>query len=92
MIFELITNIIFRHGSIAQLGERLVRNEEVAGPNPVGSTIMNSIVVVQSHLFKIGQNDLSKQVLARGLLFYVSLVKGLNVDKPRNLAKSVTVE
>jgi glucosamine--fructose-6-phosphate aminotransferase (isomerizing) len=24
--------------------------------------------------------------------YYVSLAKGLNVDKPRNLAKSVTVE
>ena len=27
-----------RFGAIAQLGERLVRNEEVAGPIPVGST------------------------------------------------------
>ena len=26
------------------------------------------------------------------LAYYVSLAKGLNVDKPRNLAKSVTVE
>ena len=26
------------------------------------------------------------------LAYYVSLFKGLNVDKPRNLAKSVTVE
>jgi phosphoglycolate phosphatase len=29
---------ISRFGAIAQLGERLVRNEEVAGPIPVGST------------------------------------------------------
>jgi glucosamine--fructose-6-phosphate aminotransferase (isomerizing) len=26
------------------------------------------------------------------LAYYVALAKGLNVDKPRNLAKSVTVE
>ena len=26
------------------------------------------------------------------LAYYVSIAKGLNVDKPRNLAKSVTVE
>ena len=38
------------------------------------------IVVVQSRLFKIGQNDLSKQVLIRGLLFCVS-----NSQPPREV-------
>ena len=35
---------------------------------------------------------LSKIVFAFYLAYFVSYQKGLNVDKPRNLAKSVTVE
>lgn len=31
-------------------------------------------------------------VIAREMGYYVSVAKGLDVDKPRNLAKSVTVE
>lgn len=30
--------------------------------------------------------------LSKALGYYVSVAKGLDVDKPRNLAKSVTVE
>ena len=30
-------------GAVAQLGERLVRNEEVRGSNPLGSTIQGSV-------------------------------------------------
>ena len=63
---------MFANGSIAHLEERIVRNDEVASSSLVGSTRLNKSVVVQSHLFKIGQNDLSKQVLARGLLLCVS--------------------
>ena len=44
------------------------------GPNPIRSTKYCIIVVVQSHLSKVGQNDLSdvrlKEVLARGLFVY----------------------
>ena len=52
---------MFANGSIAHLEERIVRNDEVASSSLVGSTRLNTTVVVQSHLFKIGQNDLSKQ-------------------------------
>ena len=31
-------------------------------------------------------------ILLDGLGYYISVAKGLDVDKPRNLAKSVTVE
>ena len=37
-------------------------------------------------------SPLLKSMFAFYLAYYVSLEKGLNVDKPRNLAKSVTVE
>ena len=47
------------NGSIAQLGERLVRNEEVGGPNPLRSTKTNHNVVGQTHLSGFAQNDLS---------------------------------
>lgn len=30
-------------GAVAQLGERLVRNEEVRGSNPLGSTILGCV-------------------------------------------------
>ena len=50
---------MFANGSIAHLEERIVRNDEVASSSLVGSTRLNKSVVVQSHLFKIGQNDLS---------------------------------
>ena len=30
-------------GAVAQLGERLVRNEEVRGSNPLGSTILGTV-------------------------------------------------
>ena len=39
------------------MGERFVRNEEVASSILVRSTSCRTIVVVQSHLFKVGQND-----------------------------------
>src|SRR5262249_22466037 len=32
-----------RHGAVAQLGERLVRNEEVRGSIPLGSTSLRSL-------------------------------------------------
>ena len=38
------------------------------------------------------KKDLNVQRLKDGLGYYVSVAKGLDVDKPRNLAKSVTVE
>ena len=39
-------------------------------------------------LFAVSMEVIPLQLLA----YYVSLAKGLDVDKPRNLAKSVTVE
>ena len=32
-----------RHGAVAQLGERVVRNDEVSGSIPLGSTILRSL-------------------------------------------------
>ena len=42
---------------------------------------------------KVTVNNITKRFLKYiGLAYYVSVSKGLDVDKPRNLAKSVTVE
>lgn len=42
---------------------------------------------------KVTVNNITKRFLNYILLaYYVSVSKGLDVDKPRNLAKSVTVE
>ena len=60
------------HGSVAHLGERLVRNEEVAGSIPVGSTIFLLFVVVQSHLSEVGQNDVSIDSRPKGRFSCVS--------------------
>ena len=46
-------------GSVAQLGERIVRNDEVVGSIPIRSTKKIKFVVVQSHLSGFAQNDLS---------------------------------
>ena len=37
----LMTNVGVRSGVVAQLVERLVRNEKVRGSNPLGSTILS---------------------------------------------------
>ena len=36
--FRVTTTVVAFGGAVAQLGERLVRNEEVRGSNPLGST------------------------------------------------------
>lgn len=47
-------------------------------------------IVVKNYAFYLSSVAISS--IAFYLAYYVSLAKGLNVDKPRNLAKSVTVE
>ena len=43
-------------------------------------------------LYKIS-NEMGMEFATASLLgYYISVAKGLDVDKPRNLAKSVTVE
>ena len=41
-------------GAVAQLGERLVRNEEVRGSNPLGSTIYRQIHWFSYRIAQIG--------------------------------------
>ena len=47
-------------------------------------------IVVPNYAYYLSSVAISS--IAFYLAYYVSLAKGLNVDKPRNLAKSVTVE
>lgn len=47
-------------------------------------------IVVKDYAYYLSSIAISS--IAFYLAYYVSLAKGLNVDKPRNLAKSVTVE
>ena len=47
-------------------------------------------IVVKNYAYYLSSIAISS--IAFYLAYYVSLAKGLNVDKPRNLAKSVTVE
>lgn len=47
-------------------------------------------IVVKNYAYYLSSVAISS--IAFYLAYYVSLAKGLNVDKPRNLAKSVTVE
>ena len=47
-------------------------------------------IIVPNYAYYLSSVAISS--VAFYLAYYVSLAKGLNVDKPRNLAKSVTVE
>ena len=47
-------------------------------------------IIVRNYAYYLSSVAISS--IAFYLAYYVSLAKGLNVDKPRNLAKSVTVE
>ena len=47
-------------------------------------------IVVEDYAYYLSSVAVSS--IAFYLAYYVALAKGLNVDKPRNLAKSVTVE
>ena len=47
-------------------------------------------IIVKNYAFYLSSVAISS--IAFYLAYYVALAKGLNVDKPRNLAKSVTVE
>ena len=47
-------------------------------------------IIVEDYAYYLSSVAISS--IAFYLAYYVSLAKGLNVDKPRNLAKSVTVE
>lgn len=49
----------------------------------------DDIIVCDSPLYL---SPMSKVMVAQYLTYYTAIKKGLNVDKPRNLAKSVTVE
>ncbi len=49
----------------------------------------DNIIVCDSPLYL---SPMSKVMVAQYLTYYTAIKKGLNVDKPRNLAKSVTVE
>lgn len=60
-----------RFGAVAQMGERVVRNDEVAGSIPVSSTKFNRINGQKKSLKK---NNLRKGEIIRSLLF-VSMVE-----------------
>ena len=47
-------------------------------------------IMVEDYAYYLSSVAVSS--IAFYLAYYVALAKGLNVDKPRNLAKSVTVE
>ena len=47
-------------------------------------------IIVKDYAYYLSSVAISS--IAFYLAYYVALAKGLNVDKPRNLAKSVTVE
>ena len=47
-------------------------------------------IIVKDYAYYLSSIAISS--IAFYLAYYVSIAKGLNVDKPRNLAKSVTVE
>ena len=47
-------------------------------------------IIVEDYAYYLSSVAVSS--IAFYLAYYVALAKGLNVDKPRNLAKSVTVE
>src|SRR5262245_232309 len=51
-------------GAVAQLGERLVRNEEVRGSNPLGSTIHGSASQgpIAAHLLLFGRRSYRRLV------------------------------
>jgi hypothetical protein len=62
-----------RFGAIAQLGERLVRNEEVAGPIPVGSTKTKRIrTLKKARIFVLGGNHADFDEFCGNSLFSVS--------------------
>ena len=53
-------------------------------------SVPEDTIIVKDYAYYLSSVAISS--IAFYLAYYVSLAKGLNVDKPRNLAKSVTVE
>ena len=49
---------LFYGGAVAQLGERLVRNEEVRGSTPLGSTSLRALALSESIGALLMQHDL----------------------------------
>ena len=78
-----------RFGAVAQLGERLVRNEEVSGSIPLSSTKSTPFVTIQlaerhplrvrvpTRLVYIGRNQFNFSDLERGYAGKVFKVDGL---------------
>ena len=56
-------------GAVAQLGERLVRNEEVRGSNPLGSTkpaLLLKQAFAKGRLYLIRDRSVGRQALNQG--------------------------
>jgi len=54
----------------------------------------NNIYQIQArggNVFDLGDNDLTAIIMLQRIAYYVALNKGINPDKPRHLAKAVTV-
>ena len=73
------SNRALRNGPVAQLGERLVRNEEVAGPIPVRSTI--DVWIGGGHCLCYAN---ANSVSARGREFYDALLGDRNIKTLRH--------
>ena len=63
------SNQLRPHGAIAQLGERVVRNDEVGGSIPPGSTSLRSLRELRlGRPGKLYPNEVSEGCLAEALL------------------------
>ena len=86
-----------KHGPISLVENGTLVVGILTQPDLFEKSVSNMVEVKSRGAFLMGKTDphfaTSLSVIPLQLLaYYVSCAKGLDVDKPRNLAKSVTVE
>ena len=94
MVFSVVTQSALYEKTISNMVEVKSRGAKLFGLTTYGNYNMEDVADFTVYIPKIDNLFAgSLAVISLQLLsYYVSVGKGFDVDKPRNLAKSVTVE
>lgn len=89
-VIVFITDVVTASSMRGNIEEVKARGATVYIISTEGLSKKEDTIVVKDYAYYLSSVAISS--IAFYLAYYVSISKGLNVDKPRNLAKSVTVE
>ncbi len=89
-VIVFITDVVTASSMRGNIEEVKARGATVYTISTEGLSKKEDTIVVKDYAYYLSSVAISS--IAFYLAYYVSISKGLNVDKPRNLAKSVTVE